>query len=219
MKTVYLVRHGESVENAEERYIGDDAPLTAVGVRQANYVAERFASIPFDIVLTSTMERAKETGRAIAERSGKPIEHHAVFKEFRRPSEFHGKAFNDPEVKERWPLFTENINDPDWHYSDEENYFDITKRAREALAYLAGRPEENIVVATHGTFLKICTCLIIAGEAFSPDVFLRMRMSMKTRNTGITVCEYNDTDWKLLAWNDYAHLGDPKKEDVDGASL
>lgn len=219
MKKIYLVRHGESIENKEERYIGESAPLTVHGMEQANFVAERFASIPFDVVLTSTMERAMETGKAIATRSGTPIEHHAIFSEFSRPSAFQGKSFKDPEVIATFPLFTEHIGDPAWHYSDEENFFDVKKRAEQALALLAARPEERIVVATHGTFLKVCTCLIIAGEAFTPDMFLRMRLSMKTRNTGITVAEHDGDDWKLLAWNDYAHLGDPKKESIDGASL
>lgn len=207
------------MENKEERNVGETAPLTAHGMEQANFVAERFASIPFDIVLTSTMERAMETGKAIAERSGAPIEHHAIFSEFSRPSECNDKSFHDPIVREintkRW----EHIHDKDWHYSDEENFFDLKDRAQQALGLLAKRPEDTIVVATHGTFLKTCTCLIIAGETFTSDMFVHIRLSMKTRNTGITVAEYDDADWKLLAWNDHAHLGDPKKESIDGASL
>ena len=222
MKTIYFVRHGESTENAQERYVGETAPLTAHGVEQANFVAERFASIPFDIVLTSTMERAMETGKAIAERSKKPVEHMDIFNEFRRPSTFMGKSFHDPDVVATFPLFNEHNTDQDWHYSDEENFFDVKARAQTALDLLTKRPEEHIVVATHGTFLKVCTCLVIAGDAFTPEMFFRMRASMKTRNTGITIFDYNE-DWRLLAWNDHAHLGDPKKENqkesIDGASL
>ncbi|MEK7873943.1 MAG: histidine phosphatase family protein, partial [Chloroflexota bacterium] len=44
--TVYLVRHGESAWNAQGRYQGRlDAPLSELGLRQADLLARRLASV------------------------------------------------------------------------------------------------------------------------------------------------------------------------------
>lgn len=204
------MRHGESETNVQRRYIGDDVPLTALGVQQAEFVAERFTTIPFDIVLTSTMARAMQTGEAIAKKNNKPIEHLDLFRELNQSHEYMGLSFDDPRAVEARGVWRAHVNDPinqGTFYT--ENFFELKTRALEALELLATRPEETIIVATHGTFLKLCTSLIIAGDTFSPELFLKMEKNMITKNTGITICEYKEDKWLLHAWNDHAHLGEP----------
>ena len=112
MKRIYLVRHGESETNVQRRYIGDDVPLTALGVKQAEFVAERFVDIAFDVVLTSTMARAMQTGEAIAKRNNKPIEHLDLFRELNQSSEYMGLSFDDPRAVEARAIWRTHINDP-----------------------------------------------------------------------------------------------------------
>ena len=63
-----LVRHGEQAFVADMPLTeGVDAPLTELGRRQAAAVGERFADHGIDAVYSSTMQRARDTGQAIAD--------------------------------------------------------------------------------------------------------------------------------------------------------
>src|SRR6266508_3490749 len=63
-----LVRHAESLGNAERRLQGRrEFPLTARGVAQAQALAERLASMSIAAVYTSTVGRPMETAEIIAQ--------------------------------------------------------------------------------------------------------------------------------------------------------
>jgi broad specificity phosphatase PhoE len=71
MLHLMLVRHGESEWNAQRRYQGQsDVPLSALGRRQAELIAERLAGGKIDAVYASDLARAWETARPIAEKNG-----------------------------------------------------------------------------------------------------------------------------------------------------
>lgn len=66
---VLLVRHGEQAFVANMALVdGVDAPLTELGRRQADAVAERLADHEIAAVYSSTMQRARDTGLAVAAR-------------------------------------------------------------------------------------------------------------------------------------------------------
>jgi broad specificity phosphatase PhoE len=75
---VYFIRHGESQANEQNRFAGRlDAPLTTLGLRQAEQAADRVAAlaasgIRIDEVHTSTLRRAQETARTIIDRLPEP---------------------------------------------------------------------------------------------------------------------------------------------------
>ncbi len=66
---ITLLRHGESVGNAESRWQGQaDFPLTEKGRAQAYALAERWKKeeVTFDHVIASPLTRTKETAEIIA---------------------------------------------------------------------------------------------------------------------------------------------------------
>src|SRR4030042_2787950 len=71
MKTlVYLIRHGETFWNREQRLQGQlDSPLTEEGIRQATVLAIKLADIRFDAVYASDLERARHTAHIIISRT------------------------------------------------------------------------------------------------------------------------------------------------------
>ena len=72
---IFLVRHGETADNVQMRYIGmRDEPLTDKGMRQADQVAEALASFPIRAIYTSPLMRAAATAARIQEACGAPIQ-------------------------------------------------------------------------------------------------------------------------------------------------
>ena len=63
---LYLVRHGETTQNREMRYLGtQDTLLTPAGMIQASQVAEALSQIPIKVVLSSPLRRTAETAARI----------------------------------------------------------------------------------------------------------------------------------------------------------
>ena len=67
MPTVILVRHGRTAANASGVLAGwtPGVLLDDEGRRQAAAVAERLAAVPLAAVVTSPLERTRETAEAI----------------------------------------------------------------------------------------------------------------------------------------------------------
>ena len=64
MKTLYLMRHGETLFNVQKKNQGwCDAPLTELGIKQAKVAREYYIknNITFDVAYSSTSERACDT--------------------------------------------------------------------------------------------------------------------------------------------------------------
>lgn len=64
VKHLYLVRHGETYFNLEDR-IGGDSSLTKNGIRQAEALGEYFSKKEIPVIFTSTMARTIETAEPI----------------------------------------------------------------------------------------------------------------------------------------------------------
>ena len=59
---VWLVRHGETEWSNQHKHTGlTDVPLTARGEQKAAELRPRLADLPFDLVLTSPLQRARHT--------------------------------------------------------------------------------------------------------------------------------------------------------------
>lgn len=69
--TLYLVRHGRTLLNAEGRLRGlADPPLDEVGLREAEELAQALASSGARVVATSRLVRARRTAQAVAQALG-----------------------------------------------------------------------------------------------------------------------------------------------------
>lgn len=210
MKKIYLIRHGESEGNIGPVRQTATAPLTKKGVEQARSVAERAANLPIQAIISSTMTRAKETAEAIAKNTSVPVEYSELFIERRRPSEVLGKPKDDPIAILAGKEIKEHFAKPGWRFSDEENFDDLKARALDALQHLAERPEQDILVVTHGFILRILVACVVFGKDLTGEECERFVRTFHMENTGITVLGYDDVNanpWWLWVWNDHAHLG------------
>ena len=72
--TFYLIRHGQSLGNLRDQFIGHtDIELTDLGRQQAEMAAGYLKDIPADAIYSSDLQRAYETAMATAKRKNMPV--------------------------------------------------------------------------------------------------------------------------------------------------
>lgn len=204
---VYLVRHGESEANVSKMHQTADEPLTTLGKTQATQVADRFKTISIQKIISSPFVRAFDTATEIKKVTGLEIETSELFTEVKRPSELKGVFRESNESKDVFNKIIENESDPAWHYSDEENFYDLKNRVKRAIEFLENQKQEEIAVVTHSVFIRMLIGFLAFGERMNPDMLRDLGDHFKINNTGITLLEFEHDIWKILTWNDYAHLG------------
>jgi len=169
---IYFVRHG-STESLEKKISQpDDETLSQKGISQAKEFGKRFANTKLDLIISSPHHRASQTAIAVCEN----VETSKLFAEVKKPKEVVGQSKEGEEVKAILQKIGEMYGvDPTWHFSDEENFEDVKKRRLEALEYLKGRSEENILVVSHGNFISLLTGLMLFGNDFSVNISLKLK--------------------------------------------
>ena len=210
---LYLIRHGETISNGTSMHGKLTDGLSEHGRKQAEFVAKRFLAIPIDLIISSTLERAKETAEIINAHLKKSIEFSDLIIERKYPEIILGKAKNDPEAIKLILAMEQSYDMPDTHYADSESFNDLKDRARRFLDGVFKRKEEKILVVTHGMFMRFLITYMMFGESITPREFIKSRDFLRTKFTGITACNYVENPkpfgtpgWKLETWNDHAHL-------------
>ena len=141
MTEIYLVRHGETVDNARQVMQGQmQGELNEKGREQAQQVAERLATEHFDAVVASDLHRSIQTAEIIASPHGLPVRTTPLLRE-RDWGSFTGRYI--PDLKhEVWP-------------DDIESEEALLQRAREFLIYITTTwPDSRVVAVGHGIVNK-----------------------------------------------------------------
>lgn len=213
MKRVYFVRHGETRANVEKTVQGLDDPLTPVGEKQAIRIGERAKDIDFDALISSDAIRTQQTAAAIRDAKGMAqVELSPLFREGRRPTSLIGVNWETDAYKDFGALEEAHWGEPGWHFADEESYDDLRKRAQDAVAFIEAHEKDTLMIVSHGRFLRYLIAELMLGDTITPEVMGRIENSLRTMNTGISVCFQTDesgvVQWKVLTWNDHAHFAD-----------
>ena len=141
MTTIFLVRHGETVDNARQIMQGQtQGTLNEQGREQARQVAERLSGEAIDAVVASDLRRAIQTAEVIAKPHGLPVVTTPLLRE-RDWGSFTGRFI--PDLKgEVWP-------------DDIESEEALLQRAHEFLQKVTATYEGKRVVAVgHGIINK-----------------------------------------------------------------
>ena len=141
MTTIFLVRHGETVDNARQIMQGQTpGELNEQGREQARQVAERLATEEIDAVVASDLRRAIQTAEYIAEPHHLPVVTTPLLRE-RDWGSFTGRFI--PDLRgEVWP-------------DDLESEEAMLQRAHEFLKQMTATYEGKRVVAVgHGIINK-----------------------------------------------------------------
>lgn len=147
-KRLLLVRHGESIWNAEGRWQGSaDPPLSDIGRMQAGTLAAFLAPDGIDSAISSDLDRARETAQIVCDALGLAAPTIDVGWRERDVGEISGHTREEIEAK--WPGLLER-----WRQGEVDSMPggepDITPRVTAALARAAAAPGACTLVLTHG---------------------------------------------------------------------
>ncbi len=209
MKTIYLVRHGQTNFNAESLIQDGNSVLSEKGIQQAHVLAERLRHLKHDHLIVSDYTRTKQTVEPFLKYTNIEPMYTPLVRETKRPTEFVGKSSESEEFLAHLDETDKYIFDKDWHHSDEENFFDVMTRVENFFALIDTLEGDSIVVS-HGRFITLITMYVILGGHLTPDVWLHARYNFQTINTGITMVRFDDKHqhWSLRTFNDHAHFAE-----------
>ncbi len=149
MTTIFLARHGESDWNAANRFQGhSDRPLTDLGRRQAEALAELVAREDVDAIYSSPLIRALETARLVGARTGLDV----VEDEDLREVDTGGwSGLSREEVQQRFPDGFERWVSGGAGWEDGETYEEMGERVLGAVRRIAAaHPGGRVLVISHG---------------------------------------------------------------------
>ncbi len=205
---LYFVRHGQSEQNQAGIHQGTDAKLSDIGKKQSRVLAARLKNKNIDIVFSSPFPRAKETADIISRVLKRKVEIREELKEVVWPSEIIGLHHTDPKSIRIRRKILDNVHDPDYRYSDEENFKELKSRASMFIEHLLKEhKDQNILCVSHGLIQKVFVGVILFEEEFNSKIYYKFRANSWMENTGITEIDYSDEEgWILQTWNDKTHL-------------
>lgn len=203
-----LIRHGETVWNAEGRIQGQgDSPLTERGVAQAKAVAKRLQHEPFTMLYASHLGRVIETARYIAAITGHPLTIDERLQE-RHYGLFEGLTYADAQVQhpEIYATYQQQRYTADYTHPGAESLRQLTERGQAVLQELAQKhPGERLAIVSHGAFLGAVLRHILG-------VPLGGKHGFRLANGSISEVVFADGDWRVRTLGEVYHL-----RDLDGS--
>ena len=198
---IIAIRHGETAWNRETRIQGHrDIPLNAVGLAQAQRVAQALQGEAIDAIYSSDLSRARQTAEAIAATTGAPLQLDAGLRE-RAFGVFEGQTWQ--EISERWPVEAALWRSRDLGFAADgggESLPTFFARCVGAVERLASRhPGQTLVIVAHGGVLD---CLYRASTRLALDA----ARSWTLGNASINRLLHCGEGFSLIGWNDDFHL-------------
>lgn len=196
---LYFVRHGETTFNAEGRIQGQtDAPLSDLGRRQGEAVADALANCPIDAVYSSPLRRAMETAQAIAGRHGIEVVADP------RLMELHAGVFQGRLRAELAELYPAELaqwlgGNDDFAIPRGESRRQLMLRGCEAVRSIAASGHAEAAIVTHGGLLSaVLRTILRMSEPLPP---------FSIPNGSITRVAVDQSDvFSLVALNESDHL-------------
>jgi broad specificity phosphatase PhoE len=147
MARILLVRHGQSVWNADGRWQGQaDPPLSELGAEQAVLAARSLGTV--DAVYASDLARAHHTAELVATHLGTDVAVEPRLRE-RRAGEWEGRT--RAEIDHEWPGYLESGRRPPGYEPDDS----VLARVLAALETIASAHDGDVLVITHGGVVRV----------------------------------------------------------------
>lgn len=210
MTDLLLIRHGETDYNRQLRFQGHvDVPLNATGQSQAVRLAQRLLAEPIGQVVTSDLQRARETAAPLLAQRALPSRADALWREqafgVLEGLEVAAARLSHPDLWAAWAR-----HDADHALPGGESARQFHARVMRALAALqalgdAAPAAGPVAVFTHGGVLDMvwrqAQGLPLAGPR-----------ACAIPNTGVNRLRWDGSRLEIVQWADDAHLQGPAAE-------
>ncbi len=198
MAILVLIRHGQSLWNAENRFTGwTDIDLSKKGEKEAKAAREKLENVSFDVVHTSALMRAQRTAEIII-KNNKISENIPTYKDERLNERHYGslQGLNKTETAEKYGPEQVHI----WRRS-----FDIAPPDGESLKMTAERTlpyfkedvlkhlneGKNVLISAHGNSLR---SIVMHIENISKEDIVKLEIQTGVPRT----YEYKDNIFTKL---------------------
>jgi broad specificity phosphatase PhoE len=181
--TILLARHGESDWNRAKRWQGfADRPLTDLGRRQAEELADRLAETELDAVYSSDLLRARETAETVALR--RKIEVRTT-PDLREVDVGSWSGLTRAEVEARFPDAYARWLEGGEGWDDGETYEQLGTRVVRAIRQIAADHDgSRVLVVAHGGTIRA-----VHAAALGVDVHTYRRIQRVEPNATLSaVC-------------------------------
>lgn len=192
MTRIALIRHGSTAWNKEGKMQGStDIPLDAEGLEQARKLGIRLSDEHWDLIYTSQLSRAKQTGEIIAAELGI-----TDIRQDKRIMEVSGGLTEGTTEGDRilkWGA--------DWRQLELGRETELSVLAR-GMAFLEDLLQEHagkhILIVSHGGFIRHLL------RKFAPGLTQEEHL----KNTSVTRFNISDDQWECELYNCTAHLNE-----------
>ena len=169
----HLLRHGRTEHTPERRYSGrNDLPLSVTGRAEAEAAAARAAELGIEVVVASTVRRARETAEIVAGSLVLPVEYDDDLVELDF-GDLEGLTLDEARTKH--PLATRRfMSDVTVAAPGGESIADVSVRVARARRRLLDRHAgRTVLVVSHVTPIKLLLAAALeVGDAIAHRVFL-----------------------------------------------
>lgn len=199
---ILLIRHGQSQADLEDRHEGRaDFPLTALGERQARAAADWIKeNYPPDLILTSTLQRARKTAEIIGEAVRASVQLEPTLMEWNNGLL---AGLLRSEAALRFPL-PEGGRKPHDTFAETESLIEFRARAevfwsRFRHEYVEPQRHARIALVSHGGMINMLFHCYLALPVIGDVVF-------STADTGIHLWTMTPQRRRIVFVNRLEHL-------------
>lgn len=202
MTEIYMVRHCEAMGNVKRLFQGSsDFDISETGVKQLEYLKNRFKNIKLDKVYTSPLIRARKTALAvIGDRDLKPIDEKGLIELDGGIVE--GKPFIEtfnsiPGLADTWDNHPE-----DFAPEGGEKMRDAYERIWNTVKKIAAQnPGKTVACTTHGGVTRCLLCRLLKGD------ITKLSEMPWSENTAVSLIRFDeDLNPEVAFCNDTSHL-------------
>ena len=199
-KTVYIIRHGETDYNRNGIVQGQgvDTSLNDTGRLQAKAFYDHYHQSGFEVVLTSQLKRTHETMAPFI-KAGLTWEQFPEINEINWGKHEGQKSTPDMHLQYKRMIEAWESGDLDARLEGAESAADLGRRLSGFVHALGQRPEERILVCSHGRAMRALMCLL-------REQSLTRMNDYKHSNTGLYKAAYQRQRYEFLLENDLTHL-------------
>lgn len=198
LQKVYLIRHGETDWNAQNRWQGyTPTALNAVGLAQAEALAAHFRGVVISRIISSDLPRAFQTASALGQVVGVEPE---IDTRWREINVGILEGHTSEEIQAIYPEEYRSWRHGDINYAipkgeSQRMMFDRVLAAWKAIT--EKDDVETVAVVSHGGAIRGLILNLF------PEVDI---LSIRLRNTSITTVENGQKGWTVTGLNEVPHL-------------